>query len=212
MITHFAYSNTNSPANRLKTFNSRPIPQKKMSRSQSTVSEIDSLLSFIDKELEASENANANPKNNTNANIGRNRNVDTSVTTRKQRGYERKSEEKDDEVLAEFDKKRIPGTAPNPQTMNIDERVKLAASVGQECVTEDELRDLFLKKQTRPIAYDGFEPSGRMHIAQVYFISIIIITHCFHFVFLTVLSVSFVFFLFFVFLLFLSLIVQGYIC
>ena len=28
------------------------------------------------------------------------------------------------------------------------------------------MRNLLGKKRTRPIAYDGFEPSGRMHIAQ----------------------------------------------
>jgi tyrosyl-tRNA synthetase len=33
-------------------------------------------------------------------------------------------------------------------------------------VTEKELLEL-LRKKANPIAYDGFEPSGRMHIAQV---------------------------------------------
>lgn len=32
-------------------------------------------------------------------------------------------------------------------------------------IKEDELEALLLKKPS-PIAYDGFEPSGRMHIAQ----------------------------------------------
>lgn len=49
--------------------------------------------------------------------------------------------------------------------MTLDERFALARSVGQECVKEEELRAL-LDKHPRPIAYDGFEPSGRMHIAQ----------------------------------------------
>lgn len=48
----------------------------------------------------------------------------------------------------------------------LEERVKLALSVGEECVQPDELR-MLLAKKPNPIAYDGFEPSGRMHIAQV---------------------------------------------
>lgn len=42
----------------------------------------------------------------------------------------------------------------------------LALSVGEECVQPEELR-MLLEKKPNPIAYDGFEPSGRMHIAQV---------------------------------------------
>ena len=49
--------------------------------------------------------------------------------------------------------------------MTLDERVALAASVGEEVIQMDELRAL-LDKHPNPIAYDGFEPSGRMHIAQ----------------------------------------------
>jgi len=36
---------------------------------------------------------------------------------------------------------------------------------GGEIITEDELRQLFTEK-AHPIAYDGFEPSGKMHLAQ----------------------------------------------
>ncbi|MEA3431007.1 MAG: tyrosine--tRNA ligase [Nanoarchaeota archaeon] len=49
--------------------------------------------------------------------------------------------------------------------MDIEERMKLIKEVGEEILTEDELRDL-LKKKKNPIAYDGFEPSGKIHIAQ----------------------------------------------
>ena len=38
-------------------------------------------------------------------------------------------------------------------------------SVGEEVITEPELSALFASKD-HPIVYDGFEPSGRMHIAQ----------------------------------------------
>jgi tyrosyl-tRNA synthetase len=49
--------------------------------------------------------------------------------------------------------------------MNLDERVALIRQVGEEILTEEELRDLMARKK-RPVAYDGFEPSGRIHIAQ----------------------------------------------
>src|SRR5574341_768696 len=49
--------------------------------------------------------------------------------------------------------------------MNIDERVALIREVGEEILTEEELREL-LNKKKNPVAYDGFEPSGRIHIAQ----------------------------------------------
>jgi tyrosyl-tRNA synthetase len=37
--------------------------------------------------------------------------------------------------------------------------------VGEECIQDVELRNM-LDKKPNPVAYDGFEPSGRMHIAQ----------------------------------------------
>lgn len=49
--------------------------------------------------------------------------------------------------------------------MNIDERIKLIKEVGEEVTTENELKELF-KKKKEIIAYDGFEPSGKIHIAQ----------------------------------------------
>ena len=49
--------------------------------------------------------------------------------------------------------------------MNIDERVALIRQVGEEILTEEELRELLSKKKS-PVAYDGFEPSGTIHIAQ----------------------------------------------
>lgn len=49
--------------------------------------------------------------------------------------------------------------------MDIEERISLVKEVGEEIVNEEELRDLFSKKEN-PIAYDGFEPSGKIHIAQ----------------------------------------------
>eukprot|EP00884_Botryococcus_braunii_P006473 jgi/Botrbrau1/15827/Bobra.40_1s0013.1 len=49
--------------------------------------------------------------------------------------------------------------------LTLDEKYTLCRSVAEECIQEDELRNL-LDKKPNPIAYDGFEPSGRMHIAQ----------------------------------------------
>lgn len=49
--------------------------------------------------------------------------------------------------------------------MKIEEKIKLISEVGEEIITEEELRKL-LETKKNPIAYDGFEPSGNIHIAQ----------------------------------------------
>ncbi len=49
--------------------------------------------------------------------------------------------------------------------MDIESRLSLIKQVGEEIITEEELRQL-LETKAHPIAYDGFEPSGQMHIAQ----------------------------------------------
>ncbi len=50
--------------------------------------------------------------------------------------------------------------------MNTEERLGLIKQVGEEIVTEDELKQI-LEAKKQPIAYDGFEPSGtNIHIAQ----------------------------------------------
>ncbi|KAK3020853.1 hypothetical protein RJ639_045535 [Escallonia herrerae] len=53
---------------------------------------------------------------------------------------------------------------PTPQ-LSVEEKFRIVRSVGEECIQEDELMNLLAKKPF-PICYDGFEPSGRMHIAQ----------------------------------------------
>ncbi|KAM7503851.1 hypothetical protein LguiB_002755 [Lonicera macranthoides] len=50
-------------------------------------------------------------------------------------------------------------------TMIVEEKFKIVRSIGEECIMEEELMNL-LRKKPQPIYYDGFEPSGRMHIAQ----------------------------------------------
>ncbi len=49
--------------------------------------------------------------------------------------------------------------------MNVDEKLALIRQVGEEIVTEEELQSL-LEAKSHPVAYDGFEPSGNIHVAQ----------------------------------------------
>ena len=50
-------------------------------------------------------------------------------------------------------------------SLSVAEKVAIASSVGEEVLTPEELTKLYEFKD-HPIVYDGFEPSGRMHIAQ----------------------------------------------
>lgn len=52
-----------------------------------------------------------------------------------------------------------------PRRLTLDEKFALCRSIGEECILDQDLRRL-LEKKPNPVAYDGFEPSGRMHIAQ----------------------------------------------
>ncbi len=49
--------------------------------------------------------------------------------------------------------------------MTTEDRLKLIKQVGEEIVQEDELKKL-LESGEQLVTYDGFEPSGQMHIAQ----------------------------------------------
>jgi len=49
--------------------------------------------------------------------------------------------------------------------MNIQDRLNLIRQVGEEIVSDDELKAL-LESGEELVAYDGFEPSGQIHIAQ----------------------------------------------
>jgi tyrosyl-tRNA synthetase len=51
------------------------------------------------------------------------------------------------------------------KSMSVDEKIELIKSFAEEIVSEEELREL-LKSKKKIIAYDGFEPSGQIHIAQ----------------------------------------------
>ena len=54
---------------------------------------------------------------------------------------------------------------PVPCTLSFEERLSLLKSVGAEVLTDETLVKLLPTKQQFN-CYDGFEPSGRMHIAQ----------------------------------------------
>lgn len=43
--------------------------------------------------------------------------------------------------------------------MDVETKLQLIKSVGEEIITEQELKEL-LETKKRPVAYDGFEPSG----------------------------------------------------
>ncbi len=47
--------------------------------------------------------------------------------------------------------------------MDVETKLELIKQVGEEIITEQELREL-LETKDHPIAYDGFEPSGTAHI------------------------------------------------
>ena len=49
--------------------------------------------------------------------------------------------------------------------MDVEERFELIKQVGEEIITEEDLLNL-LETKDRIVAYDGFEPSGHLHIAQ----------------------------------------------
>lgn len=55
--------------------------------------------------------------------------------------------------------------------MDIDHKIKRISSIGEEVIGEDELRELLINKP-HPVAYNGFEPSGRIHIAQSVLVAI----------------------------------------
>lgn len=60
--------------------------------------------------------------------------------------------------------------APSEMSPAIQAKYDCVRSVGEECVSEAELKALLVKKVGEMNStfnlYDGFEPSGRVHIAQ----------------------------------------------
>eukprot|EP00301_Raphidiophrys_heterophryoidea_P019522 c4441_g1_i1.p1 GENE.c4441_g1_i1~~c4441_g1_i1.p1 ORF type:complete len:754 (-),score=211.89 c4441_g1_i1:165-2396(-) len=58
-----------------------------------------------------------------------------------------------------------PQSSEETGQLTTQQKFDLILSVGEECVTKEELNNLITKKPDFRL-YDGFEPSGRMHIAQ----------------------------------------------
>ena len=54
---------------------------------------------------------------------------------------------------------------PVQSNLSVEEKIKLVKEVGEEIIQEADLKEMF-ENNIMPICYDGFEPSGRMHIAQ----------------------------------------------
>ncbi|KAF7116434.1 hypothetical protein RHSIM_RhsimUnG0028400 [Rhododendron simsii] len=69
------------------------------------------------------------------------------------------------ETLSISSPDQAPSSDSTSQGMSVEEKFRIVRSVGEECIQEDELLNL-LSKKPKPVCYDGFEPSGRMHIAQ----------------------------------------------
>ncbi|KAM5572454.1 hypothetical protein ABKV19_012487 [Rosa sericea] len=68
--------------------------------------------------------------------------------------------------IADSESQDQPASSSSPSVpLSLDERYDLLRSIAEECIQEEELKNL-LDKKAEPICYDGFEPSGRMHIAQ----------------------------------------------
>lgn len=54
---------------------------------------------------------------------------------------------------------------PNICNLSLEERLRICMSVGEDVTTPEEMKAL-LERKALFNCYDGFEPSGRMHIAQ----------------------------------------------
>ncbi|GMH75690.1 hypothetical protein TL16_g06845 [Triparma laevis f. inornata] len=93
--------------------------------------------------------------------------VKTSSSTappKKPDGEKKKKTDKKSEK--KIDKPDAKGKTPAaPMSAELRAKYETILSVGEECQSPSELEALLLKKDTFN-AYDGFEPSGRMHIAQ----------------------------------------------
>lgn len=78
---------------------------------------------------------------------------------------EAEKEEKSSIAAFEVSQQRIWELLEKQEPLTGEEKFELMRSIGEECIRDDDLRNLLAKKPN-PTCYDGFEPSGRMHIAQ----------------------------------------------
>ena len=67
--------------------------------------------------------------------------------------------------IAQATPKNTEAKEAEPINPELEARIASLLEVGEECLTEADLRNLLTKKASFNL-YDGFEPSGRMHIAQ----------------------------------------------
>ncbi len=72
----------------------------------------------------------------------------------------------DSSIAAELKEKCVVSESAPALSPEIESKLNTLLSIGEECITREELASL-LQKKPNFTAYDGFEPSGRMHIAQV---------------------------------------------
>ncbi|KAK1420735.1 hypothetical protein QVD17_22565 [Tagetes erecta] len=75
-----------------------------------------------------------------------------------------KSLKQKEAVRSQKSEEELSSSSPTTQ-MNAAERFMIVRSVGETCIQDEELK-ILLSEKPQPICYDGFEPSGRMHIAQ----------------------------------------------
>ena len=78
-----------------------------------------------------------------------------------------KKEEKKEEMIEEDNINA--NFNPQHSSLTLQEKFDLCKSVGEEILKEEWLFELLKRKEEAKeffVCYDGFEPSGRMHIAQ----------------------------------------------
>mmetsp|Transcript_25585 Transcript_25585/g.38262 ORF Transcript_25585/g.38262 Transcript_25585/m.38262 type:complete len:817 (-) Transcript_25585:179-2629(-) len=109
-----------------------------------------------------SNNANANTNANVNATAGQEQEQKQSKKKKKKKG----NSNKDSNAAA------APAAPPREWTPELEADLQRILTVGEECISSSELKALLLAKGRGSESaaginlYDGFEPSGRMHIAQ----------------------------------------------
>lgn len=59
-----------------------------------------------------------------------------------------------------------PQFCPIPSKLNLEQKISIIKQVGAEILIPEEIKGI-MSQNKFIYCYDGFEPSGRMHIAQV---------------------------------------------
>ena len=96
-----------------------------------------------------------------------------SFTSRRARGTTDRSTDRSIDESPFVTRDRATEARPTTVAATMASEVDAAAraleetTIAEECIQPNELRMLLEKKPT-PVCYDGFEPSGRMHICLLY--------------------------------------------